>query len=83
MLMRDVLGQDVLLAEMAYFRSYLNGSESCDDIDISVHCDIQVHIARARAPLPPLSIAFSLPFFRPLPPLPLLFLSSLYDLTLH
>lgn len=26
----------------AYFRSYLNGSEACDDIDISVHCDIQI-----------------------------------------
>ena len=34
--------KDVLLSEMAYFRSYLNGSESCDDIDISVHCDIQI-----------------------------------------
>lgn len=34
--------KDVLLTEMAYFRSYLNGSESCDDIDISVHCDIQI-----------------------------------------
>ena len=34
--------KDVLLSEMAYFRSYLNGSESCEDIDISVHCDIQI-----------------------------------------
>jgi len=34
--------KDVLLSEMAYFQSYLNGSEACDDIDISVHCDIQI-----------------------------------------
>jgi hypothetical protein len=32
----------VLLSEMAYFRSYLDGTESADDIDISVHCDMQV-----------------------------------------
>jgi len=34
--------KDVLLSEMAYFQSYLNGSEASDDIDISVHCDIQI-----------------------------------------
>ena len=32
----------VLLREMRYFRSYLGGGDACEDIDISVHCDVHI-----------------------------------------
>ena len=32
----------VLLREMRYFRSYLGGGGACEDIDISVHCDVHI-----------------------------------------
>ena len=34
--------KDVLIAEMAYFRTYITSGDSSDDIDISVHCDIHI-----------------------------------------
>lgn len=32
----------LLLSEMKYFRTYLTGSSTYDDIDISVHCDVHI-----------------------------------------
>ena len=32
----------ILVRGMTYFQTYLNESTSCEDIDISVHCDVQV-----------------------------------------
>jgi hypothetical protein len=32
----------LLLAEMKYFKTYLSGTSSYDDIDISVHCDVHI-----------------------------------------
>ena len=46
----------LLLSEMSYFKAYLTGSESYDDIDISVHCDVHIfqwlmeHIQRPDSP---------------------------------
>ena len=37
-----VCRKDVLIAEMAYFRTYITSDDSSDDIDISVHCDIHI-----------------------------------------
>jgi hypothetical protein len=37
-----VCRKDVLVAEMAYFRTYISSGDSSDDIDISVHCDIHI-----------------------------------------
>jgi hypothetical protein len=34
--------RDVLLEKMKYFRSYLNQSNELDEIDISVHCDVEI-----------------------------------------
>lgn len=34
--------QGVLLHEMKYFEKYIKGANSLDDIDISVHCDINI-----------------------------------------
>jgi hypothetical protein len=32
----------LLLSHMKYFTTYLSGSDSFDDIDISVHCDVHI-----------------------------------------
>jgi hypothetical protein len=32
----------ILLNEMKYFEKYLSGTNKVDDIDISVHCDINI-----------------------------------------
>lgn len=37
-----VCNRDVLLAKMKYFQTYLNASNAHDEIDISVHCDIEI-----------------------------------------
>lgn len=37
-----VCRRDVLLANMKYFRKFLNLSNEHDEIDISVHCDVEV-----------------------------------------
>jgi len=34
--------RDLLLSEMRYFRNYLGGKDTCDDVDISVHCDVHI-----------------------------------------
>ncbi len=34
--------KNTLLREMRYFESYLTGSHSSEDIDISVHCDVHI-----------------------------------------
>lgn len=34
--------KDILLREMKYFKTYLNDNSSFDDIDISVHCDVNI-----------------------------------------
>jgi hypothetical protein len=34
--------KNLLLANMKYFEKYLSGASSIDDIDISVHCDINI-----------------------------------------
>jgi hypothetical protein len=34
--------REVLLREMKYFRSYLTDKSSCDDVDIAVHCDVNI-----------------------------------------
>ena len=34
--------RSLLLRHMKYFEKYLSGAKSCDDIDISVHCDINI-----------------------------------------
>lgn len=34
--------KDLLIEKMKYFESYLSGADGYDDIDISVHCDINV-----------------------------------------
>lgn len=37
-----VCQRDLLLAKMEYFRTYLNQSNEHDEIDISVHCDVEI-----------------------------------------
>ena len=37
-----VCRRDLLLTEMRYFRNYLGGNNACDDVDISVHCDVHI-----------------------------------------
>lgn len=37
-----VCRRDLLLSEMRYFRNYLGGNNACDDVDISVHCDVHI-----------------------------------------
>ncbi|DBA04169.1 TPA: hypothetical protein N0F65_004277 [Lagenidium giganteum] len=37
-----VCQRDVLLSKMKYFQAYLNQSNENDEIDISVHCDVEV-----------------------------------------
>lgn len=34
--------KDILLKEMKYFEKHLKMTDSADDIDISVHCDIKI-----------------------------------------
>jgi hypothetical protein len=34
--------KDILLREMKYFEKHLKMTDSADDIDISVHCDIKI-----------------------------------------
>jgi hypothetical protein len=34
--------KNLLLSQMKYFEKYLSGSSSIEDIDISVHCDINI-----------------------------------------
>lgn len=54
-----VCRRDVLLANMKYFQAYLNQSNEHDEIDISVHCDVDVfewlvaYMRRRQQPLKP------------------------------
>lgn len=34
--------RDLLLQQMKYFRPYLNDKSSCDEVDIAVHCDVNI-----------------------------------------
>ena len=36
------VNKDILLSEMKYFEKHLKMTDSADDIDISVHCDIKI-----------------------------------------